>query len=574
MPELTIQSAFCHERRVSLGHRIVIGRATDSDLFVPDKRLSRHHAELQQRPDGYWVIDLGSTNGTYLNGARIDGERPLRHSDVIAVGATTLTFHDLAPGIRLTHAFDAPGLSDRTVAQPNLPTTGTRRTLSLRALGTGDGTDGHRLLAVLGRATTELVQPLPLPDLFARVVDVLLTALPADRAAILLAPDAGEPAWPSRSEAPATEAPATEAPARIVASRSRNGAPPVTYISAQLANRVIGGQMTLLLQDIDADRDLKARDSVVAAGIRSVLCAPLWLREGAAADSPARVLGLVYLDCHDGRDAFGADDLQIVTVLANLAAARIENARLVADRAERAKLEEEMRLAAEIQATILPAVAPSPPGYDLACGTRSCRAVGGDYYDFALDGNGLDLAIGDVSGKGVAAAMLMAALRASVRSCWRGAELPGVMAQVNATFRQCVPEDRFATFFLARLELDSGRVCYVNAGHNQPLVVRDGGVDRLTEGGTILGAFEHPSYTRGDSQLSRGDTLVLFSDGISDAFDDAAEADACMADLARRLHGQGAAAVQQAIFDETERRAGACGAPPRDDRTVMVLRRL
>jgi sigma-B regulation protein RsbU (phosphoserine phosphatase) len=203
--------------------------------------------------------------------------------------------------------------------------------------------------------------------------------------------------------------------------------------------------------------------------------------------------------------------------------------------------------------------------------TRPSRAVGGDYYDFMIDGDRLHIALGDVSGKGLGAAMLMVALRATVRSYWRDAQLAPAVARMNEIFNQSVPFDKYATFFVGRLDTPSGRLTYVNAGHNQPLLVRAvGTVERLEEGGTILGAFETGEWTEGNVTLMPGDTLVIFSDGISDLWPDAGLADRRLTELVREHHAQSITTLQTAIFAETDRLGGN---RPQDDRTLLLVRR-
>jgi sigma-B regulation protein RsbU (phosphoserine phosphatase) len=259
-------------------------------------------------------------------------------------------------------------------------------------------------------------------------------------------------------------------------------------------------------------------------------------------------------------------------VLANFSATKIESARLAEENMEKRRLEEDMRLAAEVQSSLLPEAAPRVPGYDVAGMTRPSRAVGGDYYDFMLEGDRLHFALGDVSGKGLAAAMLMVALRATVRAYWREPQLAHAVARVNDSFLASVPIDKFATFFVGRLSTGSGRVDYVNAGHNRPLLVRAAGpVDVLGDGGTILGAFENRTWIEGSAMLTPGDTLLVFSDGISDTWPDMDVADRELVRLVRAHAGLSAAALQVAVLralDQVEDQR------PQDDRTLLVVKRL
>jgi sigma-B regulation protein RsbU (phosphoserine phosphatase) len=162
-------------------------------------------------------------------------------------------------------------------------------------------------------------------------------------------------------------------------------------------------------------------------------------------------------------------------------------------------------------------------------------------------------------------------LRATVRSYWREPELASAVARMNEIFNQSVPFDKYATFFVGRLDVTTGRLTYVNAGHNQPLLVKTGGtVERLEEGGTILGAFETGSWSEGHVTLQPGDTLIIFSDGISDLWPDANVADQRLTELVREHANHTVQTLQSAIFAETDRLGGD---RPQDDRTLLLLRR-
>jgi phosphoserine phosphatase RsbU/P len=354
---------------------------------------------------------------------------------------------------------------------------------------------------------------------------------------------------------------------RVKAARSRVGTV-VDHVSSSIARKVVEGKVSVLLRDVFEDISLRDQPSIVADPIRAAMCAPLWL--AANPGEEGTVLGFVYLDSHS-RDPFSESDLQVLTVLANFAATKIESVRLAQENMEKRRLEEDMRLAAEIQASLLPQAVPHVAGHDVGGVTRPSRAVGGDYYDFMIDGDRLHIALGDVSGKGLGAAMLMVALRATVRSYWRDSELAAAVSRMNEIFNQSVPFDKYATFFVGRLDTPTGRLTYVNAGHNQPLLVRKvGTVERLEEGGTILGAFETGVWTEGNVTLMPGDTLVIFSDGISDLWPDAGLADRRLTELVREHAAHPMTTLQAAIFAETDRLGGD---RPQDDRTLLLVRR-
>jgi serine phosphatase RsbU (regulator of sigma subunit) len=199
--------------------------------------------------------------------------------------------------------------------------------------------------------------------------------------------------------------------------------------------------------------------------------------------------------------------------------------------------------------------------------TEPCRTVGGDYFDFENDGQKLHMVLADVSGKGTGAAMLMVALRATVRAHWRDGSLTEATTRINRTFHQTVPADKFATCFLARLDTSSGCLEYVNAGHNHPLLIRPNGQwCQLEAGGTVLGAFPEATYEQGTVVLEPGGCLLVFSDGVSDAWSDHDEADRQLVKLVLGRKQGDAAALRADIFRAVEQ--------AKDDRTLIILERL
>jgi sigma-B regulation protein RsbU (phosphoserine phosphatase) len=245
------------------------------------------------------------------------------------------------------------------------------------------------------------------------------------------------------------------------------------------------------------------------------------------------------------------------------------------ENADKRRLDEDLRGAARIQESLLPEETPALAGWELSGSSRLCSAVGADYYDFTVDDGRLLLALGDVAGKGLAAALLMASLRAAVRALWREADsLRRVVARINENLRQTVPPNRFATLFLARADTATGEVEWVNAGHAPPLVARsDGSHEVLEATGTILGVFADVSWEEGRTTLGAGDVLILLSDGVMEAAR-AATSDLGperLAAVARAKGGSSTSALLTALQAASEEGLGV--ARRADDHTFVVLRR-
>ena len=542
MAELKIQTADGSRERFPLSKpRITIGRARSSDVFLPDQWLSRHHAAIEQRLGSYYLLDLGSKNGTLLNGERVSGDRRLRDGDVITLGEHLLAF-SLEDELE-----ERPPEGTRVFSAKELSDIKTKPSIDPEELARQ-----NRILGVLSEAAKQLIVHRPIDELFEKVLDLLFEAVPAERGAIMLLE--GTPPEPT-----------------IKASRSRQGGP-IARLSRSIVRRVLEKKEALLISSVMDDASFSKQDSILATGIRSAMSAPLWYT--ATGSEEDEVIGLVYVDSLMASHSFSEEDVRILTALANVAAAKIENARLLEENLEKRVLEEEMRTAAEIQRGLLPDHAPTVPGYGVVGSNRPCRTVGGDYYDFGMDGGRLHFALGDVSGKGTGAALLMTVLRAAVRGHWGEGEPAEAVSRINRTVCQNVTPGKYVTFFMGRLDPDTGSVAYVNAGHNPPIVVRaDGSLDTLTTGGVVLGLFDNGEYEQATTRLGPGDVLVVFSDGVTETWnrDDVEFGDARLAELIRQGREMDAAALEAEILRELDRFSQ--GTKATDDRTLIVIKR-
>jgi sigma-B regulation protein RsbU (phosphoserine phosphatase) len=549
MAEIRITGADGVVRKVGLDKdRVTIGRSRESDICLPDQWLSRMHAEILRLGERFQLRDLGSKNGTLLNGQVLQAPHDLQLGDVISLGEHRLTFAD-----------------EQAATDPlrDLPPAGTR-VFSVRDLvEVAEKADAPeraerqaRVLRVLQSSLGELLPHRPLAQVFDQVLDLLFQAVPAERGAVLL--NEGTP------------------PQLVIkASRGRQG-DVIKSVSRSISRRVLEDRVLVLIPNVFEDESLRAQDSILSHGIRSAICAPLWYvppRE-AAGQAEGEVIGLVYLDSRLKSHSFSEEDAEVVTALASVAAAKIENAKLIEESLEKRKLEQDIRLAAQIQRGLLPDTAPVLEGWTVAGSNRPSRAVGGDYYDFALEDGRLLIALGDVAGKGTSAALLMTVVRAAVRANWCEADPALAMEKINRMVCQNVPEGRYVTFFMATLDPATGVLTYVNAGHNPPLVVRvDGTVERLEHGGTVLGMFETLPYDHGTVLVRPGDALAVFSDGVSETLDasDAEYGDERVAEVIHRFPDATAAVLQDEVLKDIE--AFSAGERPTDDRTLVVVRR-
>jgi sigma-B regulation protein RsbU (phosphoserine phosphatase) len=295
-----------------------------------------------------------------------------------------------------------------------------------------------------------------------------------------------------------------------------------------------------------------------------------------------RVLGFLSLGSKRSEEPYSPADVRVLEAVAGQTAIALENARLTeaiaAEVARRERHNRELEIAHEVQEQLFPQNPPRVPGLDYAGHCRPARGVGGDYYDFVeLSAGRLGIAIGDVAGKGIPAALLMASLQASLRgqAAFGPADLAQALANVNSLVYDASPANRYATFFYARYDPATRVLEYVNAGHNAPLLLRarTGAVERLDVGGPVIGLMPFASYDQGAVTLTPGDVLVGFTDGISEAMNTAAEewGEAALEHCLRELPAEtGAARMVEHLIAGAD--AFAAGAPQHDDMTAIVVR--
>jgi sigma-B regulation protein RsbU (phosphoserine phosphatase) len=303
-----------------------------------------------------------------------------------------------------------------------------------------------------------------------------------------------------------------------------------------------------------------------------------------------RLMGVMALGPKRSEQPYSAVDLRLLTLVGAQTGLALENSELLASLttqlAQRERINREMEIAREVQERLFPQGFPKLAGVDVTGSCRPALGVGGDYYDcFALDGDDgnaatrLGFAVGDVSGKGISAALLMASLRASLRGQtmqWQ-TDLAQIIVNVNKLLFDSSEMHRYATFFFAEFDATARRLTYVNAGHNPPAVLRraEGGnveVIRLEAGGPVVGLLEHPRYEQRQLQMLAGDVLLAYTDGISEAMDPTDEewGEEKMIAAAVAVMGQPSDAIMQRLFQEADKFAN--GAPQHDDMTLMVLK--
>jgi serine phosphatase RsbU (regulator of sigma subunit) len=400
-------------------------------------------------------------------------------------------------------------------------------------------------LGALVRAGRELAGHCSLDELFPLILNLTVDAVNASRGAVMTLERNGE-----------------------LQTRTTRGEG--LRISTAVRDRVLEQRKSLLVRDTSEEIEFAGRQSILVQEIRSFLAVPLQTDE--------QVIGLIYLDSPRLIREFTVNDLNLVTVMANIAAIRIEHARLVEAEQTRMLLIRDLERAAEIQRGLLRDRAPDVAGLDLAGYNAPCRTVGGDYYDFLPYPDGrVTVLIGDVSGKGMGAALLMSSLQARCRVVFdQPGDLSEQVSHLNRITTGNCPGNCFITFCAAMLDPRNGELSYCNAGHNAPLLLHASGeLELLDATGLVLGITPNASYEQKTRRFERDNLLLLFSDGVTEARRPEADeefGEERLMDLLRKYQGQPAAAILEAM--KAEIASFIDNTPPPDDITLVAARRL
>jgi len=492
--------------RFPLGRlRITLGRSARNDLCIPDPFASRVHAEVRREGEEYFLQDLGSANGTLYNGGAVDGTVPLTAGGRIQIGETEIVFDDgtyhSSMGATMITDNSSTSLPEATIALAS----GDRTTSGLLEAIEGarskpDISEVARvaregdLLALISKVGVTLLSSSTLEQTLEQIVSLVFEAVPADRCLLMMSDEHSE-----------------EMKVAVARLRDRVGAIGEIRVSRNVMDEVVIRGKSVLTSDAQHDPRF-ASGTVVLQGVRSVLAVPLGVSE--------KVFGIIYADSPIAEGRFTEDHLKVLTTLASVAAIRVENARLVEARFQQERLERELQLAMEIQQRFQPTAPPVVTGYEFQGISFPCYEIGGDYYDFIQREDGrLVIALGDVSGKGTAAALLMSSLHASIHAQTGSHDsLVETISAVNRYLADNIPSNRFVTLFYAELDPESGALSFLNAGHNPPLIVHAAGtVEQLASGGLPLGIKANAEYREGRTTLQRGDVLVIYSDGVTEA---------------------------------------------------------
>jgi len=522
---------------------LVIGRSSKCDLSIPDRFLSRRHARLHREAESWLIEDLGSRNGTFVNGRRVDRPHAIRPGDVLTMSASRVEVvgHD--------------GVADSVSTDAKLRLASDVLQKTTTPPPVGEGTAGAALrryadrLAIINEVHHALAGPITLDELLDLILDRVFEHLRPEHGAIFLKMERGG--------------------YERAAGRSVPNAAGELVCSERLVQEVAERGMAALVLDAQTDLRFAGAASMLNAGVRSLIAAPLLDPKGA--------LGFMVLCSNAALREFSDDDLELLVTLASVAAMRIRNVALAEGAAERQRLEWELKQARRIQVGLFPHQLPELAGYEIYAGNIPSRGVSGDYYEVIERAGGAEcvVMVADVSGKGLSASLLTGYLEAMASVAIESGLAPHqVFNQISGPLFRRTPPDRFATVVMAAIELGTGQVRWANAGHDPALLIRStGGREWLEPTGLPLGLIEGAEYRTLETALGPGDLLVLYTDGFTEALSAQSEefgsdrlAESCAA-----LQGEALEVIARGLEREVDAFCGA--SPATDDRTLVMVRR-
>jgi phosphoserine phosphatase RsbU/P len=508
-----------------------IGRSSSADVRLEGNNVSRNHARVWRDETGIFVEDLGSSNGTFVNQSRIAGRTRLSLGDHLEIGSYRLRLESESPERDLT-------IQRQTMAQASNPDL-------FRENAT------QKLQAVLELAQL-LAHSLETPVLLERVVKQLLVLFPNAERAMVISFAASEPAILALSD------------------RTQKKAAGALF-SRSVMRTVRDNGMAVLADDTSG---IEGNLSLNVLGIRSLLCVPLQAHGG-------RVFGAMQLDRFDARRPFTPEDLHLLATVALQVSAVLENAQLHQELIVKERMVRELGLAREIQQAFLPTGAPvlGSGAIELHGELHPAMEVAGDFYDYlALDDSRLLLAVGDVSGKGMAAALFMTMVRALLRQLAGQSDSPAaILARLNQALARDNPRMMFVTLVVGICDVKSGELILARAGHPAPLLRRHDGRARFIESpaGSLLGFdLEHVPLADEKLCLAPGDSIFFYTDGITEAalletgemFGEARLRESFQQLPASDPLQDWCAAIRSGVASFSQ-------SPPQDDLTLLVLRR-
>lgn len=532
----------------------VLGRHPDCQLQINSNMVSRKHARVVQDANKFILEDLGSGNGTFVNGKKIEGPVELKHDDRIKLGPVLLRFESAA-GAKGASVGDAGArtMDFELTADEDDTATITGKALQSSGFGRLEVRPEAKLKAVL-EISRSLAGTADLDALLPKILDTLFNVFPhADRGCILFKAEDGK-----------------MIPKAI--KHRRAGEDETVKVSRTILRTVMEQKTGILSADATQDARFEASESISNLTIRSMMCVPLLSLAG-------EPMGVISIDTQNAFNQFKDEDLDLLVAVAGQAALSYESAQLLVTALEKQKQDREMNIAMGVQRALLPPELPQAANWEFYASYDTAQAVGGDYYDGMIlpDGKRICIAFGDVAGKGVPASLVMSRVASVVSNVMAFVDDVGEAAcRINNQMCAKAVEGRFVTFVIAIIDPETGEMSLVNAGH-MPIMIRkvDGTIEEFGEEavGVPLGVVEDYPFEVVKRTIEPGETCVIYTDGVSEAMNP--NSDLYGVERLKQLVHSSAAGKAEELGKTilADVRKHAAGRPQNDDITIMVFGR-
>ncbi|VAX41453.1 Serine phosphatase RsbU, regulator of sigma subunit [hydrothermal vent metagenome] len=538
--------------------KMVLGRHPDCEIHLEESRISRQHASVRKEGRDFFIQDLGSGNGTSLNGKEVTKEEKLSHADRIKLGPVLLRFElDNPPSSQGSSILSVmPGSSGFQVDLEG------DEISNSSVMGTVAGTSGFgaldvrpeaKLQAVL-KISRSLAGTVETKEILPGILDTLFDIFPhADRGCILLKEKTSEQMIPAAQK------------------HRREGDDETVKLSRTIIQQVLNERQGILSADAASDRRFQASESISNLTIRSMMCVPMLNLDG-------EPMGIINIDTQNPLKQFKNEDIELLLAVAGQAALSFESAMLLKSHLEKMKQDSEMEIAHNVQQALLPSELPKVDGYRFFASYDSAQAVGGDYYDAIMLGDGkICLSFGDVAGKGVPGALIMSRISSCVQNVMKYVHDVGdAMIAINNHMCHHAAEGRFVTYVLVVIDLSSHEMRLSVAGHMPPLIRKaDGTIDSFNDEivGLPIGVVEDYPYEVVSRKLEPGETVVIITDGVDEAMNP--EGNLYTKERVVKFIKTGSSnpdELGKALLADVRQHAN--GRPQNDDITIMTFGRL
>lgn len=541
------------------GEETILGRHPDCQLQINSNMVSRKHARVVKNGDKFVLEDLGSGNGTFLNGKKLEAPTEIKHDDRIKLGPVLLRF-DSVDAVKKTVVGPqdplgktgklAPASEDR---DDDGKDTITSRAGAVGGFGRLEVQPQAKLKAVL-EISRSLAGTTDLDALLPKILDTLFKVFPhADRGIVLFKTDDGKMIPKATKHRRATD-------------------DDTVKVSRTILRTVLEQKTGVLSADATSDARFEASESISNLTIRSMMCVPMLNLDG-------EPIGVISIDTQNPFNQFKDEDLDLLVAVAGQAAMSYESARLLVTAIEKQKQDREMGIAMDVQRALLPTEMPQPQPWEFFASYDTAQAVGGDYFDCMVlpDGKKVCFAFGDVAGKGVPASLVMSKLSTVVTITMNFvSDVLDAACKINDQMCTKAVEGRFVTFIIGIIDPETGEMEFVNCGH-MPLMIRkvDGTIEEIGEEavGVPLGVMDGYPFEVVKRTIAPGETIVLYTDGVSEAMNP--NSDLYGMDRLRELvHSSKAGKAEElgkTILADVRKHAN--GRPQNDDITIMVIGR-